>query len=406
MRPDPPHTRFQLVWVGWWITLITVSDLYLIPPLLPNFLERFEITPGTGGWIAAFYQVGAAAITLVAGLLADRLGCRVVLSSAMAVFGLGELLSAVAPVFPAFLLGRVLVGAGSAAASLALTTYVGTHIPYTERGKVMGWMGSAYFAGVSLGPLAVTQVAASTNLSVLLLLFAALAFAGAIHARLSLEPEPAHSLGVSYRFKTYLKVFQIPGFVGLFLFQALFSIGVVGMVLYFGKWLEREYQLDTQWRGIIFALGGIPSIIGAPLGGWVCDWCGKKPFLVFLTAILGITTCIMPYLTDSLVGVVSLFGVIGLAAAARYSAFHAITTRLATTEELGRLVAMRNFLTYLATATGVVAMGWLFERSETSGYILMGWATTLCLAVSIPVLIRLVPGEPERENVVAAVSEA
>ncbi|MCG3196808.1 MAG: hypothetical protein GHCLOJNM_01287 [bacterium] len=400
---EPPAHLVRLIWVGWWVTLLTVSDLYLVPPLLPNFLSRFDIGVSLGGWIAACYQFGAAAVTLLAGPLADRLGCRWVLVGSLSLFGLGEALSAFGSSFEMFLVGRALVGSGSAASSLALTTYIGTHVPYSARGKVMGWIGTAYFTGVSFSPWMVTQIADRTSLGVLLSLFATLAAIGVVHCFVSLEADgpagPDRSStpeGGHFRASraTYKQVIRNQGFWGLAIFQMLFSVGVVGMILFFGDWLLAVHGLETRERGLIFALGGIPTLAGSPLGGWVGDRIGNKPMLIGLTFALAGLVCVMPHLTGSLVAVVALFAMVGFAAAARYSAFHALTTRLVEAPLLGHLVALRNFLTYLSTAIGQVLMGWMYASSEASGYIRMGWLTTILLVISLPFLWKWVSDEP------------
>jgi predicted MFS family arabinose efflux permease len=377
--------------------LVTVCDLYLVPPLLPDFLNKVQIGIAHAGWIAASYQIGAAMITLPAGFLADQMGSRFVLLLGMGLFATGELCSAMAPNLSWLVSGRALVGAGSAATSLALTACIGRAVAYQQRGKTLGWIGTAYFAGVSLGPWAVTQIADRTSLTLLLISFSTLGALGFLLTAWFIPKAPLPS-APSHESRAMdtggESILCNKGFWGLSIFQMLFSIGVVAMTFYFGDWLLTQFSLDTRQRGIVFAAGGLPALLGAPLGGFVCDHLGKKPFLVAMTLALAVMTCTMPYLGGSLAAVVVLFGGVGFVAAGRYSAFHAITTRIVEERLLGRLVALRNFLTYLATAVGLLAMGKVYAASASHGYIILGWLTTVFLVVSIPVLARWVPGEP------------
>jgi predicted MFS family arabinose efflux permease len=336
-------------------------------------------------------------MTLIAGWLVDRSGCRFVMILSMILFTLGESIAAGISGFPPFLLGRVLAGAGSAGTSLALTAYVGLHVPYERRGQILGWIGTAYFAGVSLGPLAVTQIAGRTSLPVLLAVLAVLGGGGVIHASMSLEPDPPKKHGTGW--SGCGPVLRNRGFWGIVIAQVFFSAGVISMVQFFGDWLKTSYGLDAQTRGFLFALGGLPSLVGAPAGGMICDRWGKKPFLIAATLALSVLVCVMPYLRSSLTAVGVLFGLVGFAAAARYSALHALTTRLTGEELLGRLVAMRNFLTHASTALGLLLMGHLYATFPQSGYTLMGWLTTLLLLLSIPLLARWIPPEePDRHR--------
>ena len=396
----------RLIWIGWWVTLVTVSDLYLVPPLLPNFLTKFDVDLASGAWIVAIYQLGAATVVLGSGLLVDRIGCRLVLSGSMIVFGMGEALSALSPSYSVFLMARCMVGAGSAAASLALTTYVGLHIEYRLRGKIMGFIGTAYFLGISFGPLVTTQIADRTNVETLFWTYTVLAWVGAAHSAFSLQPDKRHEIGK--RWRDFAVVGRNRGFWGIVIVQTFFSLGVVPMIHFFGKWLETTHGLSTQQRGFVFAIGGIPIVLGSPIGGWISDRFGKKPFFALVTLIMATLTCSMPYMETSLVGVVVLFASVGFVAATRYSAYHALSTRLIEHAYLGHLLAMRNFLNYLVTAGGVVLMGMVYDSSLDSGYIRMGWLTSIFLVTSVPFLVRMIPREPEEEihSEEAAVAEA
>ncbi len=402
--PDTPRqpTRksenpYPLIWVGWWITVITVSDQAMISPLLPNFLEYFGVDIRYGGQITGAYFLGAASMTLIAGILADRVGCRNVLVAAITLVAVGELAGALASNFTFFLLARTIVGAGSAAASLALTTYIGLHIPYMGRGKVMGLIGTGFFLGNTFGPFMVTQFVSRLSLQSLLYSLAVLAVIGSVHSAYTLRGDPAHQ-SVAGSWRDYRSVLRNRGFWGLVIVQSLFTFGVMGMIQFFGKWLESVHGMNTRERGVVFLIGGLPILLGSPVGGWLCDRIGKKPFFVAVTFILGSVTCILPYIEESVALVILLFAAVGFVTAGRYSAYHALTTRLIEEELLGHLLALRNFINYLIAASGVTLMGYVYSSSETTGYIRMGWLTTIMLMVSIPFLIKMVPREPLEED--------
>lgn len=394
---SPSENPYRLIWFGWWVTLVTVSDLYLVPPLLPNLIDKFAIDVSLAGWIAGTYQIGAALIVLPAGLWADKLGCRWVLIVSMSAFALGELVSAVAPSYALFLFGRFFVGAGSAGASLGLLSYVGLHIPYNLRGKVMGFIGTGYFLAVSFGPLVVTQVADRTSFQVLFLMYTLLAAVGVGHAAFSLGPDPKHDR-IAGSWSDFLEVAKNRAFWGIVIVQSLFTLGVVPMIQYFGDWLESVHNMDTQARGFVFAIGGIPILAGSPVGGWISDRIGNKPFFLLVTGALAFLVCVMPYMDDSRTGVLLAFSAVGFAAAARYSSYHALATRLIGEELLGHLLAFRNFLNYLVTGAGVVVMGYVYESGDGAGYVYLGWIASFMLFLSIPFLVTMIPREPQRSS--------
>lgn len=386
---ERPDHHLSLICAGWWLTLLTVADLFLVPPLLPDFLRLANIDISEAGWISASYQAGAAVMTLIAGSLVDRFGCREILVTSMVLFSIGEACSGVSNSINLLLAGRFLVGAGSAAASLGLIAQVGRQITYQSRGIALGWIGTAYFAGVTFGPLISTYIAQQTSLPWLLLFFSCLGLVSIIISLMSFSGVRAGGGMVN---PAYSDILKNPGFWGLSIFQILFSVGVSAMIFFFGDWLERIYHLDAKARGWVFALGGSLSLLGAPMGGWIADLLGKKGTLLVLTVGLSVMCFWMPYLETALGGVIGLFALVGFLAAARYSAFHALTTRLVGAEQLGRLLALRNFLTYLSTGLGIVLMGRIYASGE-HGYEILGWITTTCLALSMFFLWKWVPQE-------------
>ncbi|MBW7938294.1 MAG: MFS transporter, partial [Candidatus Omnitrophica bacterium] len=218
LASDRPPSQLFLIGAGWWLTLLTVADLFLVPPLLPDFLHLVKIDISQAGWIAASYQAGAAAMTLAAGSLVDRFGCRHILAASMLLFSIGEALSGISNSMTRLLLGRFLVGAGSAAASLGLIALVGRQVSYQSRGVVLGWIGTAYFAGVTFGPLISTYIVHQTSLSWLLLLFSFLGFLS-IGVSLVSFSELAPGSGKSQ--PAFSDILKNPGFWGLAIFQML-----------------------------------------------------------------------------------------------------------------------------------------------------------------------------------------
>jgi predicted MFS family arabinose efflux permease len=257
----------------------------------------------------------------------------------------------------------------------------------------MGFIGTGYFLAVSFGPLLVTQIADRTNLQVLFLVYTVLAAVGVGHAAFSLEPDPKHDR-IAGSWSDFLEVGKSRAFWGIVIVQSFFTLGVVPMIQYFGNWLESIHGMDTQARGLIFAIGGIPILAGSPVGGWISDRIGNKPFFVLVTGALACLVCVMPYMDSSRAGVILAFSAVGFTAAARYSSYHALATRLIGEELLGHLLAFRNFLNYLVTGAGVVVMGYVYESGDGSGYLYLGWIASLMLFLSIPFLITMIPREP------------
>jgi len=144
----------------WW-TLAAVSlgvfmlllDLTIVVVALPDIERSLDAQLSDLQWVIDAYALSLAAFLLTAGVIADRLGRRMVFAAGIVVFTLGSLLCGLAG-DPAFLaIARAIQGVGGAimfATSLALisTAYHGR-----ERGTAFGIFGAVTGVAVAVGPV-------------------------------------------------------------------------------------------------------------------------------------------------------------------------------------------------------------------------------------------------------------
>jgi EmrB/QacA subfamily drug resistance transporter len=146
---------------GKWWTLAAVSlgvfmlllDITIVVVALPDIERSLGARLSDLQWVIDAYALSLAAFLLTAGVIADRVGRRVVFATGIVVFTLGSLLCGVAgdPTFLA--LARAVQGVGGAimfATSLALlsTAYQGR-----DRGTAFGVFGAVTGIAVAIGPV-------------------------------------------------------------------------------------------------------------------------------------------------------------------------------------------------------------------------------------------------------------
>jgi EmrB/QacA subfamily drug resistance transporter len=146
---------------GKWWTLAAVSlgvfmlllDITIVVVALPDIEQSLGARLSDLQWVIDAYALSLAAFLLTAGVIADRVGRRVVFATGIVVFTFGSLLCGVAgdPTFLA--LARGVQGVGGAimfATSLALlsTAYQGR-----DRGTAFGLFGAVTGIAVAIGPV-------------------------------------------------------------------------------------------------------------------------------------------------------------------------------------------------------------------------------------------------------------
>src|SRR5436190_7888932 len=145
----------------WWTlgavsvaTFMLLLDITVVNTALPAIQRDLGGNFTDLEWVIDAYTLSLAALVLVAGSLADRLGRRRVFAWGLGIFSAASLLCALAP-DPTFLnLARALQGVGGAimfAVSLALVAQEFPSGP--ERGMAMGIYGATIGIAVAIGPL-------------------------------------------------------------------------------------------------------------------------------------------------------------------------------------------------------------------------------------------------------------
>lgn len=145
----------------WWTlgvvsvaTFMLLLDITVVNTALPAIEADLDATFTDLQWVIDAYTLSLAALVLIAGSLADRLGRRRVFAVGLVVFSLASLLAGLAP-DPTFLnISRAVQGAGGAimfAVSLALIAQ--EFAAGRERATAMGVYGATIGAAVASGPL-------------------------------------------------------------------------------------------------------------------------------------------------------------------------------------------------------------------------------------------------------------
>ena len=128
-------------------------DLGVLSPALPAIATLFQVTPHDASLIVSVYLLANIACIPIATKLADRYGRQSVYIACVAIFGLGSVLTIIAPNFFIFLLARAIQAAGAGGIFPVATAAIADRVPQERRGAALGILGAIWGLAGILGPI-------------------------------------------------------------------------------------------------------------------------------------------------------------------------------------------------------------------------------------------------------------
>lgn len=142
------------------ITLLTTTASSFLTPFmgsalnvaLPTIGKEFGATALMLGWVSTAYLLSSAMFLVPFGKLADMTGRKRVFVWGLVLFGLGALLSGLAPSLPWLVAFRAFHGVGGAMIFGTGVAILTAAFPPQERGRVLGINVASVYTGLSVGP--------------------------------------------------------------------------------------------------------------------------------------------------------------------------------------------------------------------------------------------------------------
>jgi MFS family permease len=117
----------------------------------PHIMEEFNLSTGQFGLITSVFNWAYIVVLIPAGMMADRLGPRLILPISIVVWSLGAGLTGAAAGLTALILARLLLGAGESSIYPVGNLVVRDWAPRKERGVFTGMLNAGALVGPALG---------------------------------------------------------------------------------------------------------------------------------------------------------------------------------------------------------------------------------------------------------------
>ena len=279
--------RYWMVVGTFLLALLLYIDRICISVAKEPIVQDLNLSDEQMGWVLSVFALGYALFQTPAGILADRLGSRRVLTTVVTFWSLFTALTGAAWNFTSMLVVRLLFGAGEAGAFPGISRAVFSWIPLQERGLVTGinFSGSRLGAAFALPIVAWLILTLGWRMSFVVL--GAVGVVWAVVWYLVFRDDPTEHAGLSVTEQDFIRANrqQVDPAVAKEPLRAGSLIGSKNMWLAMGQYfcsnftfffcltwlfphLKEKYALETLEAGFY---ASAPLVLGA-LGNWFGGW--------------------------------------------------------------------------------------------------------------------------------------
>lgn len=356
MRPLFFHRNLQFVFG---ITLTAIIGVSSIIPALPDIMDGLAMTPVDIGLVISAFTLPGVIFSPLVGILADRLGRKVIVVPALFVFGIFGFGCFFARTMEQLLVLRFLQGMGAAPLGVLYGILIGDLFEGKERGRAMGYNASVLSMGTAAFPaLGGFLALLGWNYPFILPLLAiplGLAITLFMHI-----PEPDHTGSFMEYLRSALSLMKTRQTLSLFATTFLTFVVLYGpIVTYLPILLDSEYNASPAVIGIVFLVSSGFTGLASFMLGRLSDHFSNKTMLMASGLLYGVAMLLMPH-APGIWHVIPPVMCFGLAMGLGYPLVMTMLTTISPMEQRGAFMAANGFLLRLAQTLAPIAMGGVY----------------------------------------------
>jgi len=299
---------YQKVVVGIlaFLQFAVILDFMLMSPLGAVIMPALSITTAQFGMVVSAYAFAAGASGLLTAGFADRFDRKRLLLFFYLGFILGTLWCGLAQNFASLLLARVVTGVfGGVIGSIVLA--IATDLfPPEMRGRVMGFVQSAFAASQVLGIPIGIYLASRWNWHVPFLAMTALGVVGGLLIAWNLKPVAEHLRTPQERspFMHLLHTLTEPRYLLAFVTVMFLATGGFMLMPFGSAFTVNNLKISLDSLPTVYLVTGLATIVAGPLVGKAADTFGKLRVFFLGTALTVVMVLIFTHLGPTPLAVV------------------------------------------------------------------------------------------------------
>lgn len=368
-----PFTSYQkfIIAILAFLQFTIILDFMILSPLGAILMPALSINTAQFGSVVSAYAISAAISGFLAAGFADKFDRKRLLLFFYSGFIVGTLLCGLAPTYEFLLGARIVTGLFGGVIGSIVFAIMADLFPLQQRGRVMGFLQTAFAASQVLGLPAGLFLSNHWGWHMPFMMIVAVSLIAVLVIVFYMKPLREH-LSLQTDKKAYehlLHTVKVPSYILAFVATGLLSLGGFMIMPFASAFTVNNLGIHQDELPLIYFITGIASIVIGPVVGRMSDALGKFNVFVFGSIVsiimvlvytqLGITPLYMVILVNTLmfVGIFS-----------RMIPSQALMSAIPTPANRGAFMSVSSSLQSLAGGIGSLVAGAIVVQ-ETSGKI-------------------------------------
>lgn len=367
-----------------------VLDFMILSPLGAILMPELKITPAQFGTVVSAYAFSAGTAGLLAAGFADRFDRKKLLLFFYWGFLIGTLCCGLAPTYKTLLLARMVTGLFGGVIGSIIFAIVTDLFPFEQRGRVFGFIQTAFAASQVLGIPIGLSLANGWGWHAPFFVIVGLGIVAGLILHKYLKPVDAH-LKIPHTNNPLVHLKQTlsrPQYLLAFGAAGLLSVGGYMLTPFSSAFTVNNLGLKIDQLPMLYLITGIFTIFTGPLVGRASDFLGKFRTFCFGTFLTILMVIIYTHLPPSHISiVVSVNTILFIGVFSRIIPFQALVSKIPSTADRGSFNAVSASLQQMAGGVASLLAGWIVVEGTNGQLLHMDWLGYSMSAVASVALV-------------------
>lgn len=389
----PVFTRYQVLMIALIAILqfTVILDFMVMAPLGALLIRILHISPSQFGWVVSVYAFSAGISGILAAGFADKFDRKKMLLVFYAGFIIGTFLCGIAPDYTTLLIARMVTGLFGGVMFSINMAIVADLFPLEVRGRVMGYVQTAFAASQAAGIPVGIFFATHYGWHMPFLIIVGLCLVTYVGIIRWMKPVTAH-LKERAAQKPLLHLARTATnkkYMVAFLATVFLSTGGFLMMPYSSAFLVRNVGVKEEMLTLVFFVAGCTGLFTGPLIGKWSDKLGKYRVFITGTILATIMVIIITHLSITPLWLVLILNTLMYTAVmSRLIPTQAMISGVPDMKDRGAFMSINSSVQQLGGGIASVVGGWLIGQDAAGrllhydelGYVTLG-AFAICIVL-------------------------